>query len=589
MKNSIKMIKSILPFKKKILLITYLSLAFFHLSIGQNYYVSTNGVDTLARDGESVESAWKTLSYACERSPEGSTIVLGAGTFIESKSSFPKNGVTIKGVDSASTIIKPSTQWVVDPSPRKNIKTEYLVVLERRSNIKINNLKFVCDTPFYINGAIYAIYSKNIEINHLKVEEFRWAGVFLRECSFVKIHDSYFLNAAQQRDGESSGLIRSRYLSNSEIYDNIIKTTYKDGYGYKASGHRNTKIYRNYIDVNYFGIESAHENEYGLEIFENTITRCISIPKGGPQDNPANSGHKYSVWIHDNHLSDSYTVEGPRNYLRINNNYINIKKTNGRVYTQHGGVTYGPVWIDHNVIVNVDRAFVWKNQGTAHNHYIYNNTVFCANAADRTGSILSVPGDVKNWVFKNNIVVCPDDKPRSLFGSKVLADSVLFASNNVFMNVNNVTGSGVINNFTGQDPMLAMSGEIPFPYYAPKDETSFVVDKGLDVGFPYVGNAPDIGAYELDIVTTVVHEETVSNKLLLFPNPIEDHLTLSGNYALIIKKLSIYNISGVVLLEKHVKNELSITLTLHDLPYGLYLLKAEDIYGTITTKVFVKN
>ena len=53
------------------------------------------------------------------------------------------------------------------------------------------------------------------------------------------------------------------------------------------------------------------------------------------------------------------TIEGPRNFLVVSDNYIDLTHTGGRVYTHHGGISTEKIQIYRNVILNVDRSFVW--------------------------------------------------------------------------------------------------------------------------------------------------------------------------------------------------------------------------------------
>ncbi len=68
-----------------------------------------------------------------------------------------------------------------------------------------------------------------------------------------------------------------------------------------------------------------------------------------------------------------------------------------------------------------------------------------------------------------------------------------------------------------------LTGEKPYPYYAPNGPASFVVDRGFDVGFPYQGTALDIGAFEYD-------GQTVLNppvNVILTPHTTGDAVTIS--------------------------------------------------------------
>lgn len=265
-----------------------------------------------------------------------------------------------------------------------------------------------------------------------------------------------------------------------------------------------------------FAIESAHENEYGVEISHNTANQTISVPKSRPGENPNNRGYDYSFWIHHNLLTDSYTVEGPRNHLRLSHNYIRIEETGGNMYTQHGGRNDGPVWIHHNVIENVDRGLVWVDRGAAKNIHVYNNTVTFADAGDRAGAILSAPirsrrnNNIQNWIARNNIFIAPESQPRKLFRENG-TDLDITVTDNVMINVNNVPAG----NETGVAPRFHRAGDRPWPFYRPANTNSPLVDSGADIGLPFVGVAPDIGAYELDQTAPLPVGATLLGSLLL--------------------------------------------------------------------------
>ena len=199
--------------------------------------------------------------------------------------------------------------------------------------------------------------------------------------------------------------------------------------------------------------------------------------------------------IHHNLLTDSYTVEGPRNHLRFDHNHVRIEKTGGRVYSQHGGNNKGPVWIHHNVVENLDRAFVWKNRGTAENVQVFNNTVYCADAGDRAAAIIDAYSDakqpIKGWIVKNNVFVAPKSQPRRLLSAKAAAG--VTATHNLGVNVTAMPEG----NFAGHAPGFVGKGNKPWPFFAPASAESYVVGRGTDVGLPFKRKAPPLGAFDL--------------------------------------------------------------------------------------------
>ncbi|GLR19603.1 right-handed parallel beta-helix repeat-containing protein [Portibacter lacus] len=92
-------------------------------------------------------------------------------------------------------------------------------------------------------------------------------------------------------------------------------------------------------------------------------------------------------------------------------------------------------------------------------------------------------------------------------------------------------------------------GSLPAIDFMRPSEGSAINDAGVDIGFPFYGNAPDLGAIETNYLSSIeTLEEKVNDKIALlknYPNPFNSltnfHYTLteSGNI-----DLSIYNISG---------------------------------------------
>ena len=471
-----------------------------------DYYVSTTGIDDSNRDGLTSATAWASIAYACTTIPAGThTINIGAGTFTATQTAYPKSGTSLVGAGMDQTIIQASSSWVLTGTPRDFNNDNYIIAATSKENLYFSNMTLKSeDSGFLIDGGMKLWVCNYVEIEQVRFTEFSWAGIYTRG-KFFELHDCDFLNASTQRDSYWGGSIFTRYFDDSEVYNNTIHTTYGGGYGYKGSGHRRTKLYNNTItSVNKtFSIESAHENEYDFEIYDNYLQWTISVPKVNQSSNPLNQGYSHTVWIHDNVIRDNYTVEGPRNHMRINNNYIDAVGTGGRIYTQFGGENRGPIWIHNNVILNVDRAFVWKNNGQADSIHIWNNTVYLKDTSV-ADAVLGIPGGsnlgkVKGWTFCNNVIIAPSTQPRDLYPPNRGGDTAIFAENNLLININNVPP----NNYMNEDPGFNESGNKPFPYYAPLSTNSFVVDKGKDVGLPFTGLAPDLGAFESDFVLPV--------------------------------------------------------------------------------------
>ncbi|MEL7332966.1 MAG: right-handed parallel beta-helix repeat-containing protein [Cyanobacteria bacterium J06560_2] len=468
------------------------------------YYVSPTGADSADRDGLSAQTAWQSLAYASDRTPAGDhTIQLSAGTFVATETARPKSGITIVGAGhegETQTKIVASADWPLsaDPTSATRIDSEYLIALKAVQDVTIRDLTLTSEPSHHITGAVHAERANGLTVHHVTVQDFRWAGLDLSLSERLLVHNNHIENASTEKHGFPNGLIRTRFLKHSEFHHNTVVST-TGGYGYKGGGHENVRIHHNTFDLaSGFAIESAHKNEFGVEIDHNWANATISIPKGRQSADPSDRGYDYTFWIHHNFLTDSYTIEGPRNHLRVSHNYVRIADTGGRVYTHHGGVNYGPVWIHHNVVENVDRNLIWMNQGLAENIFVFNNTVTFANAGDRAGAILSAPNretpdqGANRWIAKNNIFLAPKSQPRNLLPNNSAARNV-DVTHNIVQNLKNVPE----NNFDDISGGLLQSGNQPWPFYAPASEASPLVDSGTDVGLSFLGEAPDIGAYEL--------------------------------------------------------------------------------------------
>ena len=372
---------------------------------------------------------------------------------------------------------------------------EYLVALRNSKNVTIRDMSFASDPGHQISGAFHCSSLSHVKFLNLHIAEYRWAGIHINKGNNIEIGNCIIRHASTVRCKHQGGLIRTKWIKDSRIHHNQIIGKKGGGYGYKAGGHENVRIDHNYISTGYFAIESAHEHEFGVEIDHNYLTRCMSIPKSNNSANPKERGYDYSFWIHDNYLTDSYTIEGPRNYLIFEDNYVKIEKKGGRVYTHHGGRNNGPVVIRRNVIENVDRSFIWMNEGLAEGIEVTNNTVICAVAGENKGSIFGAySGDRLNgWVARNNVFIAPESEPRSVRPTQRGVSEKIEITHNLFVNFKGVPEG----NFEGETPGFKATGEKPWPYYTPADGKSFLVDRGMDTGFPFEGKAPDLGAYEL--------------------------------------------------------------------------------------------
>lgn len=471
---------------------------------GDIYHVEVDGRDAPDRDGRTRETAFASLAYACEQLPAGkNTIRVGKGAFVCTRPAIvPSNtdifGNGFHGNGDNFTRLTASPDWELRPNPTDGpLEDESLLVIKKKSsNVTLYGLQFESPEDHRITGGVTMDQGKQIKVDTCRFKEFRWFGLRAVLSENIEVARCSFQRCSTVRDRHRSGQISTKWIKDCSFHHCRIEPA-KDGggYGYKGGGHRGVRIHDNTFMPAYFAIESPHENERGLEIDHNIIQGAISVPKPGPGADPTEEGYKYAVEIHHNVMTDSYAIEGPRNHLRVHHNHIHINKPGGRVYSQFGGTTHGPIRFDHNVIENVDRSIVWIRNGLCENLTFEANTVSAADAPERNGFLFSVwtADHIASWVVQDNVFVAAWNQPRAFSRTDRDVPSKMTVKNNLFINVTDVPDG----NTTGVWPSFRRGdAEKPWDYFAPNSESGPTVDAGIRDEETFLGNAPDIGAVE---------------------------------------------------------------------------------------------
>ena len=336
------------------------------------------------------------------------------------------------------------------------------------------------------------------------MRSFRLCGLRLLYCAGLRVTGCRLVDAVTEKAGSRwGGQIWTAWPTRALFENCRLTNETGGGYGFKGGGSEGVRITRCVTEGHYFSVEHPHENEFGLEIDHCRLGGCISVPKGGPGADPRARGYDRSVYIHHNLLTDSYTVEGPRNHLEFAYNLVHVEKPGGRCYTHHGGTNPGPVSIHHNVFENVDRALVWMNTGYFAGLRFENNTVFAADAGGRGGYLFdSYTADrLDDWRVRNNLIVAAWSRPRALLPDRNGVPTKIAVASNLLVNLTDMPAGG--RNWTAADltggsvySLLTRAGDKPGPFYRPASADAFPVDRGEDAGRPFAGAAPDLGAFE---------------------------------------------------------------------------------------------
>ncbi len=319
------------------------------------------------------------LAAAVHDGAEGSRIEIAAGTFELEAPLEPKSGMTLTGAGREKTFLthartwKPSTETLPDPEMKtQGMDTRaYLFRLkDKASGITISDLTL---RGPQLHGAIFGFDNENLDLHHLRIEDFLWCGIRTFSMAGTKIHDSEFIDAGGRwergapgtRGGITGGAIFAIWMKDSEISHNRFTRTQMEKadefYGVKVRQGKRCRVHHNTLEVN-FSMEFPFENDEDIEIDHNICHGTLSIPKyaGGPV--PA-SGRTFH--IHHNHFLDSYAIEFSRNGVEIDHNLFdfNLKQDHGNLISGFGKeAAKGPAVFHDNLVSNPGRGVLWINE-----------------------------------------------------------------------------------------------------------------------------------------------------------------------------------------------------------------------------------
>lgn len=113
----------------------------------------------------------------------------------------------------------------------------------------------------------------------------------------------------------------------------------------------------------------------------------------------------------------------------------------------------------------------------------------------------------------------------------------------------------------------SVNGDLPNMTFLHQNSTSKLIDKGVNVGLPFVGSAPDLGAFEYNPSSSVDYLES---------HPFYVPVRVTHNRDLVILEsnidVTIYNVSGNVILTKFLTSSETVIST-SDWNRGVYFVK----------------
>lgn len=488
-------------------------------SSANTYFISVAGNDS--GDG-SVTKPFKTLKYAVSKVPanQGYVLQLYEGTFVESGLIEVPLGVSIVGAGIDKTTLKAASSFHHNPASPGYSLDKFLIRLNGSTTSNGNQTLsgFTIDGDGKkLHGGIYVRNRNNITIDQVKIKFTNFTGIWLWDVKDTKLKNSIIINSSWGNTGYCSGALNVGNLERVEI-DNLIVDE-STGYGIKAigpSGNNNIiglKIHDSRISVHPHGlwnggsapniaIELWQVNLVGSEIYNTYVDNTISLVNS----NATPSTGVQTIRVHHNTIDmetrangAGYGIELTVHDAEIDHNYF-IKGTNGIANWDHAMKNWS---IHHNTFYALQGTYpgeiVRSQKNGLNNVKLYNNTIEFTGT--KTMNVVGLyGGSSSNVDIKNNLII-NSNTGYSYYPNKLIhmengaTVGSLSVKNNLFSGLPTSSVSGTYQNNLSVDPQITKSGNRPDAYYMPK-AGSPLINAGQNVGYPFTGASPDIGAFE---------------------------------------------------------------------------------------------
>ena len=509
------------------------------------YFASPDGEDN--PDKGTAENPFKTLAYAVRRIPagEGDTLYLKAGTYIETEPAIVPVGVNVIGAGESSTIL--SSDGVTLPSgisvTAPDFKLWYdgsLIQLVSKHRMSFRNNSSSAVAPengnqtlsgFTIDGrnkllkaGVWVENRNNVTMHHVTFKNLSQRGAVFGAgdkdfyvypefyITGTRIHDCTFINSGKDLSGETLGNLCISQLDGADIFNINIQDS--EGYGIKFiyDGYfKNCKIHNCQIQVN--ELDTKWGEDIAIELWNvgpgnqiydiscNTWLSIVNHPEIFGDPSGTENMKVYNVKMIDKDgASDKEAIEIGAPGVEVNGSYFENKGFGIAIWdmgrkniTIRNNTFYNSVlkknWTGGSAIY-IDNSRTWDFQ----NINIFNNVFDTHSYGVR---LKSSNGGISDVNIANNAFLDIAESEASIEGEDI---TNIFLNNNLRFSLVGTPwifspGISKSSNILG-DPGFVRTGYRWENYYRPASGNSLVVDKGIDVGLPFDGIAPDIGAFE---------------------------------------------------------------------------------------------
>ncbi len=506
---------------KKILILLFLSISI--VIKATNYYVSPTGSDS----NNGTTSPFLTVKHACDvATASGDIINVAAGTYTVTAQCNLSPGVSIAGQGATSVLLAGYAS-----SPLLNMVSSSEGT---NGNQSVSNLKFDGNN-LTGNGAINIYARSNIKVHDCTFINFqtygiRWfgtAGGSDNEPGTYATGNEFYNNTVTNcaiYNGGGYNELKISGQAGALVYNNTLtqtgRATGQNGWPIAGRWDKGLKIYNNAItkepyDGATFDFAIELWSMQGLEIYNNTIVGSTDL------NMLAKGSYSYSVDYHDNivgpasmntsHYENGMQLEAGCSDVIVRNNRFKNLFGGVYVYAQAGSKVFNNINIYNNV-ADASRLLYFlsaDNSSALSNINVWNNT--CKMGAINLGDAIELPdiGTANGVSVRNNIAIGYNRSPVFAFSQKsgVSISNVSIENNDFYSNGNSnnplynsiaPTNVTLANNIV-TNPLLVSTTDFHL------QGTSPVINKGLNVGLPFSGSAPDLGAFETQLTTVAVN------------------------------------------------------------------------------------
>ncbi len=213
---------------------------------------------------------------------------------------------------------------------------------------------------------------------------------------------------------------------------------------------------------------------------------------------------------------------------------------------------------------HVETGHIWYNNSAYRNSTNFNMLSQMITKSAKTGNDTTIDCAGIRHILKNNL---------SLKYSSQRDTLNMGTSTNQF---NSFTpGIAVVvstDDFMSLDEALLLGprqadGSLPRVNFLRLKQGSDLINKGVDLGFPYSGAAPDLGAFEFEESTAL--GSVNRNDLKVYPNPFNDNIYISMNN---IVTAEVFDIKGNIMAVFNAQNKINLAF----LNQGIHFLRIKN-------------